>query len=425
MQKHMIRKGTVAGILILLMGLSILPSASATPSFHETSTEPITLIINDDGSGDPTDKNVNIPLYVPDSGITPTLSINFTIRGLNTSEPTAFYGDDLWEDWKNISITGDMLYPANEMTLYHVGTEGDWNCNITPTKPFGLITLSINWPGNGTGNNSIHIVNGSIVTPYVNSFPWGTDFNLTVTVKDMDLGVVKNAHVYLIWEEDDYQFNFTIGNNQPGNGYNGVYTFWITKEDQGEIASKNITIAAQWCTGFWGYAKVAMIKPFLPPIIYGPNCGKINTEYSFSLGEITDPEVDQFYCLWEWGDGNSSGWLGPFNSGVTISESHTWSEPGSYLIKVKLKDSFGVESDWSEPFTMYITSKIFLIGLIQNFVNLSEECSILNMSLAFILKTNPFDFKIYSSIQILLIPDEFQGLLTLRLLAGRVYGLIL
>lgn len=425
MQKHIVRKGTVSAILLLLLGLSIFPSAVAFPPFTETSTGPIQLIINDDGSGNPTDKNVSIPPYVPDSGITPTLSINFTIRGLNTSEPTAFYGDDPGEDWKNISITGDILYPVNEMTLSHVGTNGDWNCTMTPTEPFGLITLSINWPGNGTANNSIQIVNGSFVTPHVNSFPWGTDFNLTVTVTDMDGDWDKFAYVYLIWEDDDYQFNSTIGDDTPGNGMKGEYTFWITKEDQGEIAPKNITLAARCVTGFWGYAKVAIIKPFSPPIIYGPFCGKINTEYSFLLGEITDPEADQFYCLWDWGDGNSSGWLGPFNSGTTISESHTWTQPGSYLIKVKLKDSVGVESNWSEPFTISITSRMLLIGILKSVANQSGECTIFNMSLAIIIKMNPIDLKIYSLVQILVLLDEFQGLMTSRLLAGRIYGLVL
>ena len=429
MLKHIIRNGSIAGMLVIILILSLLSSASAIPPFTETSTRSIELIINDDGSGDPTDKNVNIPSYVPDSGITPILSMNFTITGVNTSEPTAFYGDDPWEDWKNISITGDILYPVNEMTLYHVGTKGDWNCDITPTKPFGLITLTINWPGNGTAHNSIHIVNGSFVTPFVDSFPWGTDFNLTVKVQDMDEEALKYADVYLIWEEDDYQFNHTSGNNALGNGRNGEYTFWITKEDQGEIAPKNITIAIHDdSTGLSGYTKVTMEEPGQPPnppIIDGPHCGKINIEYTFSFGEIIDPTGDQFFCLWDWGDGTISDWVGPYNPGETIQSSHTWSEPGIYKIKGKLKNSHDVESNWTEPKTMFITSTMVLIGLMKNIVNQSEECTIFNMSLAIMIKTNPFDFKMLPSIQILLILDEFQGLLAPRLLAGRVYGLIL
>jgi len=91
---------------------------------------------------------------------------------------------------------------------------------------------------------------------------------MTITVLDMDGIPVKISKMYLIWEEDDYEFNHTIGDNTPGNGKNGEYTFWITRADQGEIAPKNITIAAQWYIGYWGYAKVAMERPHRPPLVY-------------------------------------------------------------------------------------------------------------------------------------------------------------
>ena len=95
-------------------------------------------------------------------------------------------------------------------------------------------------------------------------------------------------------------------------------------------------------------------QPPNPPAIAGPHYGKINTEYTFTIGPVTDPDSDQLYCLWSWGDGNGSDWLGPFNSGETIGISHTWREPGNFTIKIKLKDRNGAESNWSEPFTIEI-----------------------------------------------------------------------
>ncbi|MCK5112653.1 MAG: hypothetical protein KAQ84_03845, partial [Thermoplasmatales archaeon] len=41
---------------------------------------------------------------------------------------------------------------------------------------------------------------------------------------------------------------------------NGEYTFWIKPSEQGTTAPKNITIAARWYTGFWGYITVLMEK---------------------------------------------------------------------------------------------------------------------------------------------------------------------
>lgn len=257
-------------IILLFAGVTISPALPASFSKNAPILASIDLIINDDGSGDPTDNEVNIPSYTPDSGNTPTLTINFTIVGTNSSENTAFYGDNPWEDWKNITVTGDLLYPVNDTTLYHVGTKGDWNCAVTPTKPGGAIVLGIDWPGNGSATETLQIVNGTLLRPAVDSFPWGLDCNITVTITDMDGVFLKYAKVYLIWEEDDCEFNETEGNNKIGNGLNGEYTFWIRRADQGELPPKNITIAAQSYPGssYWGYAKVMMERPNNPPLVF-------------------------------------------------------------------------------------------------------------------------------------------------------------
>jgi hypothetical protein len=80
----------------------------------------------------------------------------------------------------------------------------------------------------------------------------------------------------------------------------------------------------------------------------GPASGKPGTVYTYSTS-TTDPNGDQVYYLWDWGDGSQSNWLGPYNSGVTINTTHTWTTKGSYSIKVKAKDTFGTESSWSDP----------------------------------------------------------------------------
>ncbi|HUS99471.1 MAG TPA: NosD domain-containing protein [Candidatus Thermoplasmatota archaeon] len=271
MEKYpLIRKGFAVGIILLFVATSIIPLGLANFSNDAGITSSVQLIINDDGSGNPTDKNVDIPVYIPGSGITPVLTINFTIVGTNSSEDTAYYGDDPGEDWKNITVTGDILYAINDMMLYHVGTKGDWNCCVTPTQPYGVITLEIDWPGIGSANDSIQIINGTYVNPLSDSFPWGKDFNLTVRIIDIDGAILKYAKVCLIWEEDDYEFNETEGNNTIGNGRNGEYTFWIRRVDQGNLPPKNITIAATWFPGlmFWGYGKVMMERSLNPLLVY-------------------------------------------------------------------------------------------------------------------------------------------------------------
>ncbi|RLF30793.1 MAG: hypothetical protein DRJ99_01480 [Thermoplasmata archaeon] len=80
----------------------------------------------------------------------------------------------------------------------------------------------------------------------------------------------------------------------------------------------------------------------------GPTSGKAGTSYTYSTS-TTDPDEDQVYYWFDWGDRTNSGWLGPYNSGQTVGASHTWSEKGSYDIKVKAKDTNDAESDWSDP----------------------------------------------------------------------------
>lgn len=234
----------------------------------KSANPPVQIVVVNDGSGKATDGKINVPDYIPGTGYAQTVNISFDIFGRSISGDRAYYGDQAWEDWKNITVTGDILYPITETMLVHTAlpNEGNWVAHVTPTKPGGTITLKIDWPGdnNGTASQTIEIVNGTFVASAVDSFTVGADFNLTVTITDMDGTPVKNANVYLMWQDGMVQFNSTNGNNKAGNGLNGEYTFWIPphKKDATtpDIAPQNITIAAQWYNHFWGYTKVIMAR---------------------------------------------------------------------------------------------------------------------------------------------------------------------
>lgn len=86
-------------------------------------------------------------------------------------------------------------------------------------------------------------------------------------------------------------------------------------------------------------------KPNTPT---GTTSGQINTVYTYTTS-TTDPDGDQVYYRWDWGDGTQSEWLGPFSSGVEASANKSWSQKGDYTIKVKAKDTFDAESPWSDP----------------------------------------------------------------------------
>jgi hypothetical protein len=88
--------------------------------------------------------------------------------------------------------------------------------------------------------------------------------------------------------------------------------------------------------------------PLTPEPPRGVTFGEINVNYSYTV-ETVDPDGDQIYYMWDWGDETLFTWTGPYNSGQTAAASHVWSAKGIYSIKVKAKDTTGSESPWSNP----------------------------------------------------------------------------
>jgi C1A family cysteine protease len=86
-------------------------------------------------------------------------------------------------------------------------------------------------------------------------------------------------------------------------------------------------------------------KPATPE---GETEGTVGEEYTY-MTTTTDPDDDQVYYMWDWGDGTLSEWLGPFDSGAEATASYAWTEKGNFEVKVKAKDIYNAESEWSDP----------------------------------------------------------------------------
>ena len=87
--------------------------------------------------------------------------------------------------------------------------------------------------------------------------------------------------------------------------------------------------------------------PNVPDTPNGPRNGQPYTDLTFTSAAI-DPDGDQLWYQWSWGDGATSDWLGPFDSATTASATNSWSDVANYGIRVKVKDEYDQESDWSE-----------------------------------------------------------------------------
>jgi hypothetical protein len=132
-----------------------------------------------------------------------------------------------------------------------------------------------------------------------------------------------------------------------------------SKEDNLPIIGRS---CIRWCyyeTNLFGDPSLKFTEgaanhpPEKPGVPSGPTSGKAGVNYTFS-SSTTDPDAsDLLYYKWDWGNGESD-WLGPYASGQSVEAIHKWLIPGDYQVKVKAKDSNGLESEWSDTVTIHI-----------------------------------------------------------------------
>jgi hypothetical protein len=116
-----------------------------------------------------------------------------------------------------------------------------------------------------------------------------------------------------------------------------------------------------------------MNNPPEKPTITGPEDGIVGTEYEFTF-VTTDPESENISYFVEWGDGNNTGWIGPYPSGEIANATYAWSESGIFEVKVKAKDEHEAESPWSDSLFINISEFELQLALIFGIVtNVSTE----------------------------------------------------
>jgi hypothetical protein len=90
-------------------------------------------------------------------------------------------------------------------------------------------------------------------------------------------------------------------------------------------------------------------NPLKPETPAGPTSGTIGHSYEY-LTKTVDPNDDQIMYIWDWnGDMIPDEWTGFYDPDINITTSHTWTKQGSYEIRVKARDTDGLESVWSDP----------------------------------------------------------------------------
>ena len=129
------------------------------------------------------------------------------------------------------------------------------------------------------------------------------------------------------WEKIDW-----LGNQVPVGKYQ-IEGWMVESIDTSPIFGNTVTITIG-------------NNPPNPPEIDGPTSPKVGEEYTWTFYS-EDPEVDNISYYVEWGDGNSSGWSYYVESGQQMCFSHKWEEKIPKYLRVKAKDIYEAESDWS------------------------------------------------------------------------------
>ena len=138
-----------------------------------------------------------------------------------------------------------------------------------------------------------------------------------------------------IWD-DDYPSGGNFWDDYTGNDDNGDGIGDTPYEIPGDGNNKD------------NYPLMEPYEPQQPPetpIIAGPTSGVVGEELTFCINPVVDPEGDEIYVFWDWDDGTTTDWQGPYPSGTEVCETHTWTKKGTYNIKAKLKDD-EAESEW-------------------------------------------------------------------------------
>ena len=89
--------------------------------------------------------------------------------------------------------------------------------------------------------------------------------------------------------------------------------------------------------------------------ILGPTSGTVGQQLTYTTS-ANDPDGDNVYIQFDWGDGNTTDWLGPYSSGQSVSASHVWTAPGTYNVKARAKDIHDNIGAWSQSLAVNITN---------------------------------------------------------------------
>ena len=240
------------------------------------------------------------------------------------------------------------------------------------------------------GNNYFYIVDDRLNRYDVNgNFQGSADLNETVYGASWDgvfYWILNNNNKIKCYDLSNWP-NIVEGPfptiNTPSSKCRGLFfdgmNFWTAEYDNNAVGKiykidylGNVIkeLVEPYIIG-WSACTVAVpnIPPEKPDRPSGPEMGVTGIKYTYSTSTIDPDDQGQVFYKWDWGDNTTSNWLGPYNSGEIVNESNAWGQGGLYEVRVKAKDIYNTESEWSDPLIVNISNEEhmnFIIGKISN-----------------------------------------------------------
>ncbi len=266
---------------------------------------------------------------------------------------------------KTITFDGSGSYDPDGTIISYEWSFGDGNTGIgiNPTHFYDdlgdyVIILNVTDNRGKTGTDTTYATIGYGSPPIVQLiYPTGGEIlkdTITVEWFAEDSEDEDNLPIHLFYYDTGiwHRINGILENDGEHNWDtttlpDGEYKLLIEAVDSNSLIRHD---SSDWFTIKNHEDPIENNPPNKPSKPSGETTGKTGDEYNYQTS-TTDPDSDQVYYKWDWGS-ETSGWLGPYDSGVTISTPHIWNEDNDYEIKVKAKDVYGEESEWSDPLTV-------------------------------------------------------------------------
>jgi chitodextrinase len=242
-------------------------------------------------------------------------------------------------EYTNVTLHTDGGTPLKNMLLF---TNYTFFCPANIPQNFKIICSS-NHPPNAPATPTGPTVR--IVGQYGKYFASTTDLDGDQVQYRFDWNA-SGSHLYSAWS---VLVNSGVSVNRTHRWVSsGVFVVKVQARDQ------------HGGVGGWSNGLTVTVQVNQPPSQPVPPTGptsRVTGQSGKYFGSTIDLDGDQVQYRFDWNASGShqySTWTVLVNSGISVNKTHSWSVPGTYVVKVQARDEHGVVSTWSNGLTVTV-----------------------------------------------------------------------